>query len=75
MLLWTPGIDKQRLIRVHNEFFVWSLNVQRTVEHIERFDLFIVIVIAQSRLLTRREFVDTKTEFRILIFVSGCDTQ
>ncbi len=37
--LWTAGIDKQRLVSFDNVLFVRRLNMQRPVEHIERFDL------------------------------------
>jgi hypothetical protein len=51
--LWAPGVDEQGLIGSDDVFLVGRFDVERPLQNVEDLYLFVVVVVAQGRLLPR----------------------
>lgn len=60
-------IDDERLVGPDDELALRSLDVESTLEDVERLGLFVVVVIRQCELLARFGLVDAQTDGRALV--------
>ena len=60
-------IDDERLVGPDDELALRGLDVEDALENVERFGLFVVVVIRQGELLARFGLVDAQTDGRALV--------